>query len=235
MTDEHTPLPAPGRQELEGRQCLSADDRRRLRELAEAASLESPGPWRIGAGPSECLCEDGIIDARGDAVFVNCGRVAGTPPIAAEEYMVAAHPGLVLSLLDENDALKINVEGAHAWLDEAAGPDHSDHTPDGLRLRVEGLVKRLDAAEADRDGWKAEAEGQHRLARQMKEERDAARKEAAKLSALNTQLWEWRTAEQKETDSLLRDLNEARQERAQMATELSRLREENAALRGEAR
>jgi hypothetical protein len=153
--------PPPGRQELEGRQELSADDRRRLRELCERAT---PGPWTVKkSGNAEWRNLVNVVEG-GDGSLIVYGQISDKDAA----FVVAAHPGLVLSLLDENDALKINVEGAHAWLDEAAGPDHSDHTPDGLRLRVEGLVKRLDAAEADRDelaGWKADAASRSRVDR----------------------------------------------------------------------
>jgi hypothetical protein len=239
--------PPPGRQELEGRQELSADDRRRLRELCERAT---PGPWTVKkSGNAEWRNLVNVVEG-GDGSLIVYGQISDKDAA----FVVAAHPGLVLSLLDENDALKINVEGAHAWLDEAAGPDHSDHTPDGLRLRVEGLVKRLDAAEADRDKVAEELAESDRLltnlwglcmaAREkpgnpaVRAELDMTlgRLERHGVSELaRKRIDAIRQADAEQYHRLLTDRDAARKESAELQATVSRLREENAALRGEGR
>ena len=74
---------------------VSAAERQRLRELAAKTAL----PWRWGRGRSEVLCEEGVLDANGDAVSVNCGRGAGDWSPEEAEYAVLA-ANLAPRLLD---------------------------------------------------------------------------------------------------------------------------------------
>jgi len=59
--------------------------------LAAIKALKpTPGPWHIGQGRSDVLCEDGILDAEGDAVSVHCGRSSGMMSQEDEEFCVSA-------------------------------------------------------------------------------------------------------------------------------------------------
>ena len=139
-----------------------------LAELLRLSDAASPAPWRWGPGKSEVLLEEGILDANGDAVFVNCGRGSGEPTDEDSAFMVAARnllPRVVKALQqarEEIDRLK-----AERWTCESCGcefppipklPGVTDAEHAAMHADVRRCSKCVEV-EALRHNWmKADAE-----------------------------------------------------------------------------
>jgi hypothetical protein len=148
VTDEPTPLPT--------RQCPSADDRRRLRELCERAT---PGPWdsfvrRNYADHSHGICSEAKFYDVADVVALKGDDRGESAANAA--YIAACHPGLVLSLLDALDAAEADRDAAREalcslrnYVSRALGYVHSETTDEEFGWRVAEVVAELDAARAE--------------------------------------------------------------------------------------
>jgi hypothetical protein len=94
--------------------------RRRNEERRKRRDAATPGPWRWATGPSEVLCETGIVTDGGNAVFVNCGRGAGDPQPQDFALMVASRtdpaPEDIDALIAEVERLrKLAVQVCYDW------------------------------------------------------------------------------------------------------------------------
>ena len=86
---------------------MSAQDERaaeaQVEELLRAAS---PGPWRYGTGPLFCY-DDGVIDAKGNAVLTNSGRGMTSPDEdGPDAKLLPVGPASLATALDLARALR---------------------------------------------------------------------------------------------------------------------------------
>jgi hypothetical protein len=155
---------------------LSPNELAGLRALEQAAS---PAPWRRGDGPSEVLCMEGIIDAAGNAVAVNCGRGAGDMTEEDEAFIIAARSAVPRLLADleaaretpsaarlqrERDRLAVSLKAGHDFALDRLNQTNDKTSKEAAPIAVAALLYLQDTLGAaaglhgDRYGLAAGAE-----------------------------------------------------------------------------
>ncbi|WP_223630164.1 hypothetical protein [Pseudomonas atacamensis] len=129
----------------------------KLKQLAEAAELQMPSPWSVhrdGMGsefPPHPNQNFGVDDARGWAVaWHGVGRNSGIWLEEVAEFMAAANPAAVRSLIAENEALRKDAE-RYRWLRDFSESVHQFYlsTPiwfTGVKFSKDMVDSTIDSA-----------------------------------------------------------------------------------------
>lgn len=109
---------------------MTPESRKRLRELALAAT---PGPW--------------ILEGTGNVPDISYyGPKWENPPTKDEEYIAAANPQAIISLLDENERMREALKLSRSRMEYLAGNGGAFNSP-GLLARA---LAEIDSALEDR-------------------------------------------------------------------------------------